>query len=178
MNCRAPGANDMELRRADLDDEGIWGEVDLPLGRTLELEDHRPGPGPRSGEGHQRLGGCVQRRESIRHVMPAQISPLDVGDAVAEVERAAELGLALGGRHCPVRTPEGMPDFNRGLLGAALGRDGEVGMVLTDHTGANGEDPVHYHGPGAGTDELPARLLHRHGHGGLHGRFRRSRPAP
>jgi predicted TIM-barrel fold metal-dependent hydrolase len=27
----------------------------------------------------------------------------------------------------------------------------EVGMVLTVHTGSSGEDPIHHHGPGAGT---------------------------
>ncbi|MBO0732702.1 MAG: amidohydrolase family protein, partial [Acidimicrobiaceae bacterium] len=87
---------------------------------------------------------------NVRHVMPAQVSTLDIDDAVAEVERAASQGLkALG---LPPGTPKDLPDFNRSYWDPLWDAAHEAGMVLTVHTGPPvGEDPVHHHGRGAGT---------------------------
>jgi len=146
---QAPGSRDFTIRRQDLDDEGIWGEViyaSVGLWNSMITD---PVLIREAVKVMNDWSASVQR-ESVRHVMPAQISCLDIDDAVAEVERVADLGLkALG---LPPGTPKDFPDFNRPywdpLWDAAL----ETGMVLTVHTSPPvGEDPIHHHGPGAGT---------------------------
>jgi predicted TIM-barrel fold metal-dependent hydrolase len=145
---RAPGSEDMLIRRSDLDNEGIWGEVIYP---SVGLWNSMITDPVLAREAVKVINDwCVSvQKESIRHVMPAQISPLDVGDAVDEVQRAA--GLGLKAVSLPCGTPEGFPDFNRPYWEPLWDAMAETGMVMTVHTGSSGEDPIHYHGPGAGT---------------------------
>ena len=146
---QAPGARDFTIRRNDLDDEGIWGEVIYASVGFWNSMITDPGLVREAMKVVNEWSASVQR-ESIRHVMPAQISALDLGDAVAEVERAADLGLkALG---LPPGTPKESPDFNRPYWDPLWDAAEATGMVLTVHTGPPvGEDPIHHHGPGAGT---------------------------
>ncbi len=146
---QAPGAQDFTIRRNDLDDEGIWGEVIYASVGFWNSMITDPGLVREAMKVVNEWSASVQR-ESIRHVMPAQISALDLGDAVAEVERAAVLGLrALG---LPPGTPKESPDFNRPYWDPLWDAAEATGMVLTVHTGPPvGEDPIHHHGPGAGT---------------------------
>jgi predicted TIM-barrel fold metal-dependent hydrolase len=145
----APGASDWNVRRNDLDDEGVWGEVvyaSVGLWNSMITD---PGLIREAVRVINDWSLSVQRA-NIRHVMPAQVSTLDIDDAVAEVERAASLGLkALG---LPTGTPKEIPDFNRSYWDPLWDAAHEAGMVLAVHTGPpGGEDPVHHHGPGAGT---------------------------
>ena len=146
---RAPGDHDFGIRRGDLDDEGIWAEVIYPSVGLWNSMITDPALAREAVKVINEWCASVQR-ESVRHVMPAQISPLDVDDAVAEVGRAAGLGLkALG---LPCGTPAGIPDFNRHDWDPLWDAAQEAGMVLTVHTGPPvGQDPIHHHGPGAGT---------------------------
>jgi predicted TIM-barrel fold metal-dependent hydrolase len=146
---QAPGAQDFTVRRHDLDDEGIWGEVIYASVGFWNSMITDPALVREATRVVNEWSASVQR-ESIRHVMPAQISALDLGDAVAEVERAADLGLkALG---LPPGTPKESPDFNRPYWDPLWDAAEAAGMVLTVHTGPPvGEDPIHHHGPGAGT---------------------------
>jgi predicted TIM-barrel fold metal-dependent hydrolase len=146
---QAPGARDFTIRRQDLDDEGIWGEViyaSVGFWNSMITDPHLIGEAVKVVND---WSADVQR-QSIRHVMPAQVSALDIDDAVAEVERCAGLGLkALG---LPPGAPKGVPAFNRHDWDPLWDAAEETGMVLTVHTGPPvGEDPVHHHGPGAGT---------------------------
>jgi predicted TIM-barrel fold metal-dependent hydrolase len=145
---QAPGAMDMEIRRSDLDDEGIWGEVIYPSVGMWNSMVTDPVLIREAVKVTNDWCARVQQ-ESIRHVMPAQISPVDVGDAVAEVERAAGLGLVCV--TLPAVAPKHVPNFNRPDWDPLWDAMAEVGMVLTVHTGSSGEDPIHHHGPGAGT---------------------------
>jgi predicted TIM-barrel fold metal-dependent hydrolase len=145
----APGNRDFKIRRQDLDDEGIWAEVVYPSVGLWNSMITDPVLAREAVKVTNDWAASVQQ-DSIRHVMPAQISPLDVNDAVVEVQRAAGLGLkALG---LPAGTPKGFPDFNRPEWDPLWDAAEETGMVLTVHTGPPvGEDPIHHHGPGAGT---------------------------
>jgi predicted TIM-barrel fold metal-dependent hydrolase len=148
MNRRAPGSDNFELRRRDLDEEGVWAEIVYPSVGIWNSRISDPILGREAVKVINDWQADVQR-QSIRHVMPAQISPLDVNDAVAEVQRAA--GLGLKAVSMPSQAPEGIPDFNRPYWEPLWDVMDEIGMVLANHTGGSGKDPVHYHGPGAGT---------------------------
>src|ERR1700709_771631 len=107
---QAPGASDFTIRRHDLDDEGSWAEViyaSVGFWNTMITD---PTLIREAVKAVNDWSADVQH-QSIRHVMPAQVSSLDIDDAVAEVQRAAGLGLkALG---LPPGSPKGVPDFNR-----------------------------------------------------------------
>lgn len=145
----APGADDFGIRRQDLDDEGIWAEVIYASVGFWNSMIEDPKLIAEAVKVVNEWSADVQR-ENVRHVMPAQVSSLDIDHAVAEVARAAGLGLkALG---LPPGSPKGVPDFNRPDWDPLWDAVHEAGMILTVHTGPPvGEDPVHHHGPGAGT---------------------------
>lgn len=145
---RAPGGEDMTIRRKDLDEEGIWAELIYP---SVGLWNSMITDPVLAREAVKVVNDwCVEiQQQNVRHVMPAQISPLDVADAVAEVERAA--GMGLRAVNLPCSTPEGFPDFNRPYWEPLWDAMDAHKMVMAVHTGAGGEDPVHFHGPGAGT---------------------------
>jgi predicted TIM-barrel fold metal-dependent hydrolase len=146
---QAPGASDWKVRRQDLDDEGIWAEVIYASVGFWNSMITDPGLIREATKAVNEWSARVQQ-ESIRHVMPAQVSSLDIDDAVAEVSRAAGLGLKAIG--LPPGSPKGVPDFNRPYWDPLWDAAEEAGMVLTIHTGPPvGEDPIHHHGPGAGT---------------------------
>jgi predicted TIM-barrel fold metal-dependent hydrolase len=156
LNMRAPGAHDFEARRRDLDEEGIWGEVVYP---SVGLWNSRITDPVLAREAVKVINDWEAdvQRQSIRHVIPAQISPLDLDDAVAEVHRAAELGLKAV--NIPCVTPEGTPDFNRPYWEPLWDAIDETGMVIANH-GGTGEDPVHFHGPGAGAMNYVRPSMH------------------
>jgi predicted TIM-barrel fold metal-dependent hydrolase len=146
---QAPGASDFTIRRQDLDNEGIWAEV---IYASVGFWNSMITDAALIREALKVVNewSAGVQEQSIRHVMPAQVSSLDIDDAVAEVHRAAGLGLkALG---LPPGSPKGIPDFNRPYWDPLWDAAEETNMVLTVHTGPPvGEDPIHHHGPGAGT---------------------------
>lgn len=146
---RAPGDRDFTIRRKDLDDEGIWAEVIYPSVGLWNSMITDPGL---VREAVRVINGWCARvqTESIRHVLPAQISHLNVEDAVAEVERAGKLGLKAVSMPCD--TPENIPDINRSYWEPLWEALNEIGMVLAVHSGSSkgAEDAVHFRGPGAG----------------------------
>ncbi|MGH3970112.1 MAG: amidohydrolase family protein, partial [Mycobacterium sp.] len=89
----APGSRDVDKRLADLDDEGIWAELVFPsLGmwsssfRTPELLREA-----------MRVSNDWAKETfldySPRLIPTAQVSTLDIDDAVAELQRCAALGF-------------------------------------------------------------------------------------
>ena len=149
-DLRHAGDSDMNVRRKDLDEEGIWAELVYPsvgLWNSM-IED------PNLVREAVKVANdwCAEvQNENVRHVMPAQVSHLDVNDAVAEVERAA--GLGLKAVNLPCETPKDIPGFNRDYWDPLWDCLVDTGMVIACHTGTNaqaGDDPVHFRGPGAG----------------------------
>lgn len=109
-SVRAPGAGDARLRLTDLDSEGIWGEVVFPsLGmwnasfRTREAL-----------QAAIRVSNDWAKSEimdvSKRYVPTAQVSMLSIDDAVAELERSAEMGFRCV--FLPTTPPSTTPDYN------------------------------------------------------------------
>jgi predicted TIM-barrel fold metal-dependent hydrolase len=89
---RAPGSNDPRRRLADLDQEGIWAELIYPsIGMwTSSIEDPKL---LAAGVAAINDWAIDFQRVSPRYVCTAMLPLRDVADAVAEVERSAELGF-------------------------------------------------------------------------------------
>lgn len=134
---RAPGARDVAMRMKDLDQEGVWGEVVFPsLGmwsssfRTSEV-----------------LRECLKvsndwayealEKFSPRLVTTAQVSTLDIGDAVAELERCAEMGYRAV--YLPVQPHPLQKDYNRDDWEPLWAAAEAANMILAFHIGT---DPV------------------------------------
>jgi predicted TIM-barrel fold metal-dependent hydrolase len=148
LNARAPGASDARLRLKDLDQEGIWGELVYPsLGLWNAMIKS-----PDLLREAVKVANDWARREissvSPRLVVPAQVSHLSMDDAVAEIQRTASMGFRA--ISLPSAAPDSVPDYNYDYWHPLWAEAEAAGMVLAFHTGSGGEDPVVYHGPGAG----------------------------
>jgi predicted TIM-barrel fold metal-dependent hydrolase len=92
MTMGAPGSRDVTQRMKDLDNEGVWGEIVFPsLGMwCASFRD------PKLLREALRVSNDwafeALEKKSPRIVTTAQLSTLDIGDAVAELERIAEMG--------------------------------------------------------------------------------------
>lgn len=149
---KAQGIRDARARLADLDQEGVWGEVIFPsLGmwnstfRTPEL-----------------LKACMRASNewaleeiapvSPRYVVTAQVSTLIVADAVGELEWAAERGFRAV--FLPTRPHKEAPDWHRDDWEPFWAAAERAGMVLAFHIGTDPVDMtqagpgVTYRGPG------------------------------
>jgi predicted TIM-barrel fold metal-dependent hydrolase len=134
------GVRDARARLADLDQEGVWGEVIFPsLGmwastfRTPEL-----------------LKACMRASNeyaleeiaavSPRYVVTAQVSTLDVGDAVEELNWAA--GQGFKAVFLPTTPHPSADDWNRDTWEPFWAAAEEAGMVLAFHIGTDPVDPT------------------------------------
>lgn len=139
------GVRDARARLADLDKEGVWGEVIFPsLGmwastfRTPEL-----------------LKACMRASNewaleeitavSDRYVVTAQVSTLDVNDAVEELTWAAEQGFKAV--FLPTTPHPSADDWHRSSWEPFWTVAEEAGIVLAFHIGT---DPVDMTSGGAG----------------------------
>jgi predicted TIM-barrel fold metal-dependent hydrolase len=145
-NHRPPGVRDARSRLADLDQEGVWGEViyaSLGLWSSL-IKD------PTLIRAAARAHNEWVRRE-IQEVAPERLVPAammpthSVGDAVAEVEHIAAIGL-----HCanlPTRPAETIDDYTSEVWEPLWAAAEECNLVLSFHIGDVG-DPTGYRGAG------------------------------
>src|SRR5215213_1716551 len=110
-SSRAPGAGDARLRLADLDHEGIWGEVVFPsLGMWNASFTNRE-----ALKAAMIVSNDWSKSEimavSPRLIPAAQVSMLSIPDAVAELERTAAMGFRAV--FLPTTPPFTTPDYNR-----------------------------------------------------------------
>lgn len=150
---RPPGARDARLRLEDLDQEGIWGEVVFPSLGMWNASFRTP----------EVLREAIKvsndwAHESIITVSPrlvptAQVSMLSIDDAVAEVERTAQLGFRAV--FLPTTPPAATKDYNRDDWEPFWAACEAANMVVAFHIGtdpvdfAAGENlGVAYRGPG------------------------------
>ncbi|ABH00528.1 probable amidohydrolase (plasmid) [Rhodococcus jostii RHA1] len=150
---RAPGAGNVELRMKDLDEEGVWGEVVFPSLGMWSSSFRTP----------EVLRECTRvsndwayetlEKYSPRLVTTAQVSTLDVGDAVAELERCAEIGYRAV--YLPVQPHPLQQDWNRDVWEPFWAAAEAANMVLAFHIGSDPIDlakgaaaGVVYRGPG------------------------------
>jgi predicted TIM-barrel fold metal-dependent hydrolase len=148
MSFRPPGARDVRLRLRDLDDEGIWGEVvyqSIGLWSSL-IEDPQLIREAARAE-NEWLASEIQGVAPDRLVCAALMPMLDVGDAVAELQHAAEVGLHLVS--LPTGNPPGTKDWNDNSWEPLWAAADEAGMVIGFHIGTDGGDQsTVYRGPG------------------------------
>jgi predicted TIM-barrel fold metal-dependent hydrolase len=152
-SSRAPGAGDARLRMKDLDLEGVWGEVIFPsLGMwNASFQTHE------ALNAAMRVSNDFTKSEimsvSKRLVPTAQVSMLSIPDAVAELERTAEMGFRCV--FLPTTPPYTTPDYNRDDWEPFWAAAEAANMVLAFHIGTDplnlekGEAPGFvYRGPG------------------------------
>lgn len=148
MSHRPPGARDVRLRLRDLDEEGIWGEVvyqSIGLWSSL-IEDPQLIREAARAE-NEWLASEIQGVAPDRLVCAALMPMLDVGDAVAELQHAAEVGLHLVS--LPTGNPPGTKDWNHDSWEPLWAAAEEAGMVVGFHIGTDGGDQsTIYRGPG------------------------------
>lgn len=150
---RAPGARDVAKRMVDLDNEGIWAELTFPsLGmwsstfRTPEVL--REAVKVSNDWAWEAIHG-----HSARLVPTAQVSTLDIGDAVAELERVAEIGYRAV--FLPVTPHPLQQDYNQDVWEPFWTAAERANIVLAYHIGTDPVDlskgshgEVKYRGPG------------------------------
>lgn len=141
---RPPGARDLGPRLQDLDQEGVWGQLAFPsmgfwhvmiTDRELAREVVR-------AWNNWAYDEILQKNDRV--ITPACVSMANVEDAVAELERAAELGFQAVFLPTVTRPGEEYAFDRWEPLWTAAER---AGMVLGFHIGTGG-DTVVYRGPG------------------------------
>ena len=147
LSARPPGARDMKARLADLDHEGIWGEVVYSsLGLWENYIKDRSLIAAAAAAENEWKRSEIQGIAPDRLVAAATLPLVDVGDAVTELHRAADLGLHVV--TLPTGAPEGADDWNRDTWEPLWAAAEEAGMVIAFHIGSDGGEPVWYRGPG------------------------------
>jgi predicted TIM-barrel fold metal-dependent hydrolase len=139
---RAPGANDKALRLVDLDREGIWAELVYPSIGTWMSSIRDP---------ELLAAGCravndwaiEYQRFSPRYVCTATIPLLTVETAVAEIERAADLGYKAA--YFSVAPPTA-DDWNRESWEPVWAVLEDTGLVCAYHIGTEPHDASTFHG--------------------------------
>lgn len=149
---RPQGVRDARARLADLDREGVWGEVIFPsLGMwasTIRTPELLKACMHASNEWALREVAAV----SDRYVVTAQVSTLVVADAVAELEWAAEQGFTAV--FLPTAPNPAGPDWHQDDWEPFWTAAEQAGMVLAIHVGTDpvdltkGLQGVSYRGPG------------------------------
>jgi predicted TIM-barrel fold metal-dependent hydrolase len=141
---RPPGFKDLTIRLKDLDQEGVWSQLAFPsMGFwTVEITEPELARGVARAWNDWALSEIMQKQDRI--FAPAVLSMADVADAVAELERTAELGFQAVFLPCGTHAGrEWGLDLWEPLWAAAE----RAGMVLAFHIGTGGENIV-YRGPG------------------------------
>ena len=139
MSHRPPGARDVKLRLADLDQEGIWGEVMYQsIGMWASLIEDRKLIAEAARAENEWLAKEIQAVAPDRLVPAALMPTVDVDDAVAEVHHAAELGLHL--ISLPSGQSPGRQDWNHQEWDPLWAAAEETGMVVGLHIGTTGGD--------------------------------------
>jgi predicted TIM-barrel fold metal-dependent hydrolase len=148
MSHRPPGARDVHARLVDLGQEGIWAEVlysSIGLWSSL-IED--PQLVREACRAHNEwLVAEIQGAAPDRLVAAALMPMLQVEDAVAETQHAAEIGLKL--ISLPTGNPPGTEDYNHDSWEPLWATAEEAGMVVGFHIGTESADQLTaYRGPG------------------------------
>jgi predicted TIM-barrel fold metal-dependent hydrolase len=143
------GANDIESRLRDLDDEGVWSEVvydSLGLWESL-IKDKDLLKAANRAQNEWKATEIVAKSHN-RLVPTASVPLLDIDLAIEEMQHAASVGLKV--ISMPTGVPEGIPDWNRDDWEPFWSACEEAGMVLGFHIGSDndGKSNTPFHGPG------------------------------
>jgi len=135
---RTINGNDPVRRLADLDDEGVWGEVMYPGLGIWQFNIRTPEVALAGARAINEFAIDFQRH-SPRYVCCATIPLADVDDAVAEIARASNDGFLIG--FLPVQPPSGRPNWNHEEWDPMWAAFAETGMVIGFHIGTEPFDP-------------------------------------
>jgi predicted TIM-barrel fold metal-dependent hydrolase len=136
---RAPGARDVHKRLEDLDQEGIWGEVVFPSLGMCNASFRTPDVLREAIKVSNDWAAESIMKASPRLVPTAQVSMLSIDDAVAEVERAAEMGFRAA--FLPTTPPARTKDYNRDDWEPFWAACEAANIVVAFHIGT---DPVDF----------------------------------
>jgi predicted TIM-barrel fold metal-dependent hydrolase len=147
---RAISGNDVDHRLKDLDNEGIWAEVQYPSLGIWAFNIRTPRVAQAACEVMNDWALDFQNK-SPRFVCCASIPLVDVKDAIAEINRASDGGFKIG--FLPVQPPFGRPDWHHDEWNPMWAAFAESGMVIGFHIGTEPVDPtsrvgIYYRGPG------------------------------
>jgi predicted TIM-barrel fold metal-dependent hydrolase len=150
---RAPGARDVPLRMKDLDQEGIWCEVVFPSLGMWSSSFRTPEVLREALRVSNDWAWETIEKGSNRLVATAQVSTLDIDDAVRELERVAEMGyrtVFLPVSPHPLQKDYHQPEWEPFWTAAE-----RAGIVLAFHIGTDPLDlskgasaGIVYRGPG------------------------------
>lgn len=144
---RPPGARDVHARLIDLDGEGVWGEVMYPsLGMWSHLVRDQQLAAVAARAHNDWLAEEIQGAAPDRLVPAAYIPLLDLGDAIAEAEHIAEVGLHAV--NLPTGLPKTVPDWTSADWDPLWSIAQDTGLVMCFHIGTEGGDTVLTRGPG------------------------------
>lgn len=150
---RAPGANNVELRLKDLDEEGIWTELIFPSLGMWSSSFRTPEVLREALRVSNDWAKETIMDYSPRLVPTAQVSTLVIQDACDELKRCGELGYKAV--FMPVTPHPQQKDYNRDEWEPFWALAEDIGMVIAFHIGtepidfaSGGASGISYRGPG------------------------------
>jgi predicted TIM-barrel fold metal-dependent hydrolase len=150
---RPPGGRDITKRLPDLDNEGIWAELVFPSLGMWSSSFRTPEVLREALRVSNDWAFEAIEKYDPRLVTTGQVSTLDIGDAVAELERIAEMGYRAV--YMPVQPHPLQKDYNQDDWEPFWAAAEAANMVIAFHigtdpidlsTGKNGE--IKFRGPG------------------------------
>ena len=142
---RPAGARDVALRMKDLDQEGVWSELVFPSLGMWSSSFRTPEVLREALRVSNDWAFETIEKHSPRLVTAGQVSTLDIGDAVAELERIAEMGYRAV--YLPVQPHPLQKDYNQDEWEPFWAAAEAANMVLAFHIGT---DPVDLTGKSGG----------------------------
>jgi predicted TIM-barrel fold metal-dependent hydrolase len=153
LSNRAPGARDVELRMKDLDQEGIWNELVFPSLGMWSSSFRTPEVLREALRVSNDWAWEEIEKKSDRLIATAQVSTLDINDAVTELERVAEMGYKAV--FLPVQPHPLQKDWHQDDWEPFWTAAEQANIVLAFHIGTDpidlssgGAAGVMYRGPG------------------------------
>lgn len=141
---RPPGFKDLKIRLEDLDQEGVWCQLAFPSSGffTVNIADRELSRACVRAWNEWAMDDFMSQQDRI--FAPACVPLVEVDDAVAEVEWAAERGFRA------IFLPTAMPpekEWGFDMWAPLWAAADAANMVLAYHIGTGGETVV-YRGPG------------------------------
>jgi predicted TIM-barrel fold metal-dependent hydrolase len=153
QSMRAPGSGDIDKRLPDLNEEGIWSELVFPSLGMWSSSFRTPEVLREAMRASNDYAKEVIMDHSPRLIPTAQVSTLDIDDAVAELKRCGDLGFKAV--FMTVSPHPQSPDYNRDEWEPFWATAEDLGIVISFHIGtepidmaSGGAAGTYYRGPG------------------------------
>ena len=154
LSHEAAGARDLSARIADLDGEGIWGEVVYSSAGLWEgmIQDRELIRRAAAAENEWKVRE-VQGVAKDRLIAVASLPMRDVADTVAEVKHAAEIGMYAASLPSPALPNSRNYDTSVPALNADYWEPlwqvlEDTGLIAAFHIGGDASEHTMYSGPG------------------------------